>query len=168
VTASAAISIDHVTLGPTLSTSTNPIGGQKTISAWGFGIPNSKVWIILDGNTDPSRVIDTALDGSYSFSMDTSPLDLGDHVLQSMSQVGSVTSPMSIKKLFSTTGIVPPKPVSNLIGDINHDGKVDLSDMSILAFWYGKPTPPSEVDMNADGTITLADFSILTYYWTGQ
>jgi len=53
-------------------------------------------------------------------------------------------------------------------GDVNGDGKVNLADFSILAYWYKRPltdAAKAQVDLNNDGKITLADFSILAYYW---
>jgi hypothetical protein len=55
-------------------------------------------------------------------------------------------------------------------GDINHDGKVNLVDFSILAYWYKRPLTAEAlkqcIDQNGDGKVTLADFSILAYFWT--
>lgn len=55
----------------------------------------------------------------------------------------------------------------NTIGDVNCDGRVDLIDFSILAYWYRKPNPPVNVNVNGDGVVELADFSVVAYYWTG-
>jgi hypothetical protein len=49
--------------------------------------------------------------------------------------------------------------------DLNGNGSVGLDDFSILAYWYGRPNPPSSVDMNNDGVIDLADFSIMAHYY---
>ncbi len=56
---------------------------------------------------------------------------------------------------------MPPK------GDINRDCKVNLIDLSILAYWWERPLPPITVDMNKNGVIDTGDFSILVFYWTG-
>ena len=55
-----------------------------------------------------------------------------------------------------------------LIGDLNCDGRVNIIDFSIMAYWYNKKTtPPTKIDLNGDGKITLIDFSIMAFYWTG-
>ncbi len=54
----------------------------------------------------------------------------------------------------------------NTIGDINCDGRVDLVDFSILAFWQGKSNPPHSVDVSGNGVVGLADFSIVAHHWT--
>jgi len=51
-------------------------------------------------------------------------------------------------------------------GDINRDGKVNIVDFSIAAYWYKRLNPPTSVDINGDGAITLVDFSIMAFYWT--
>lgn len=54
-------------------------------------------------------------------------------------------------------------------GDISGDGKVNIADFSLLAYWYKRTLTAqaiaSGVDLNGDGKVTLADFSILAYYW---
>ena len=44
--------------------------------------------------------------------------------------------------------------------DLNGDGKVNLSDLSILLSNYGKPGG-AKGDLNGDGTVNLSDLSIL-------
>jgi len=57
-------------------------------------------------------------------------------------------------------------PVSTK-ADLNNDGKTNLIDFSVEAFWYKKKNPPAKVDLNGDGVVNLIDFSIMAYYWTG-
>ncbi|MDQ5962591.1 MAG: hypothetical protein QG653_398, partial [Patescibacteria group bacterium] len=51
--------------------------------------------------------------------------------------------------------------------DINQDGRVNLLDFSILAFWYKRAGFPEKVDLNTDKKVDLSDVSILAYCWTG-
>jgi hypothetical protein len=60
------------------------------------------------------------------------------------------------------TGLCAAKP------DVNVDGKVNLADFSILAYWFKRPLTPAakaQVDLNCDGKVDLVDFSIMAYYW---
>ena len=50
--------------------------------------------------------------------------------------------------------------------DLNGDGRVNLTDFSILLYYWG--TDDECADQNKDGTVDLTDFSIMMYYWTGQ
>jgi hypothetical protein len=53
----------------------------------------------------------------------------------------------------------------SLRADINHDGKVNLVDFSILlSHWE---TDDADSDINQDGVVNLADFSIMLFSWTG-
>ena len=46
-------------------------------------------------------------------------------------------------------------------GDLNSDGLVNITDLSILLSNYGKPATPSQGDINGDGNCTILDLSIL-------
>ena len=51
--------------------------------------------------------------------------------------------------------------------DVNGDSRINLTDFSILSYWFHRPSPPANVDENHDGKVDLTDLSILAYYWTG-
>jgi hypothetical protein len=36
-----------------------------------------------------------------------------------------------------------------------------------MAYWYNNEAPPALIDLNKDGKINLSDFSILAFNWTG-
>jgi hypothetical protein len=68
-------------------------------------------------------------------------------------------------------GVPAPQPVG-VCGnppDISRDGRVNLVDFSILAYWWKRlPLPASRpFDLNCDGFVRLDDFSILAYHWSG-
>ena len=60
------------------------------------------------------------------------------------------------------------KAVFNPKADLNSDGRIDLIDFSIAAYWYKREFLPAakRCDLNSDGRIDLIDFSILAYFWT--
>lgn len=49
--------------------------------------------------------------------------------------------------------------------DINHDSKVDVKDLSIVAGQYGGPAPVKG-DLNGDGKVDALDLSILSSNWS--
>jgi len=49
------------------------------------------------------------------------------------------------------------------LGDINNDGFVDLTDFSILLFYWQTSNPTA--DLNNDGIVNLTDFSIMLFHW---
>jgi hypothetical protein len=50
-----------------------------------------------------------------------------------------------------------------LIGDINGDGKVDITDLSIMLSDWG--TNNAAADLNHDGTVNVFDLSLLLAHW---
>jgi len=50
--------------------------------------------------------------------------------------------------------------------NLNNDGRIDVADLSILLFFYGKSGQGLErYDFNSDGRVNIVDISILLYYW---
>jgi len=61
-----------------------------------------------------------------------------------------------------------PEPKPRPTPDFNKDNKINIVDLSILLFWYGKTGPEIiPYDLNEDNMIDIADVSILFYRWTG-
>ncbi len=57
---------------------------------------------------------------------------------------------------------------SGTIGDLNGDGHVNVSDLSILAQNYAAMNATeSQGDLNGDGLVNISDFSIIASHWTG-
>lgn len=66
------------------------------------------------------------------------------------------------------TILVEPTPICPPIWvDLNNDCRVNLIDFSILFFWFDKPVVPQKVDLDGNEKADLTDLSILAYYWTG-
>lgn len=52
------------------------------------------------------------------------------------------------------------------VADFNQDGVVNLSDLSILLYYYQHPEADiTKYDLNADKKIDIVDISIMIYYW---
>lgn len=56
--------------------------------------------------------------------------------------------------------------------DFTGDGRVDITDFSILLYYYGKPIPPDApisclLGLTHHEIVDFTDVSILMYYWTG-
>ena len=51
-------------------------------------------------------------------------------------------------------------------GDLNGDGKVNITDLSILlSHWNATGVPVTQGDLNADGKVNITDLSILLSHW---
>lgn len=69
---------------------------------------------------------------------------------------------------FTLTDVSAPVDVSATVtaaclGDYNHDGWVNLTDFSILLYYWGKHNPAH--DLSGDGYVNLTDFSITLFHW---
>jgi hypothetical protein len=63
--------------------------------------------------------------------------------------------------------ITPLIPRCVRFGDLNCDGKVNLTDLSIFLYFLNQPWQiASRYDINEDGVLDLRDISIMFYYWT--
>lgn len=78
---------------------------------------------------------------------------------------GSVGVPSSGGGLAGSAGS-PSPALSKTLADLNNDGRIDVADLSILLFYYGKSGGDiNSYDFDKDGIIDLKDISILLYYW---
>lgn len=66
----------------------------------------------------------------------------------------------------------PTVPPSYQCLDFNGDGRVDIIDLSILLYYYGKPIMRGSLvgcllALTHRTVVDFTDVSILMYYWTG-
>ena len=61
--------------------------------------------------------------------------------------------------------LVGLRPGCNESADLNSDGRVNLIDFSVMAYWRNRGNAPSNLDINGDGKVDVADLSILIYCW---
>ena len=149
----------------------------NTVFFRGVAYPGSRITLLKDGQF----VVTTKAGSDAVFEIELSGLFSGIHVFGIWatgenghnSAIQTFTLEVVQGITLSVSGIVLPLP--DLVGleqptflaDVNQDGRVDLVDFSILAFWYKKSTINSEADLNSDGVVDMTDFSILAFYWTG-
>lgn len=61
--------------------------------------------------------------------------------------------------------LISQKPIKPEMADLNKDGKVNIVDFSILAYYWGQPNP-KKGDLNGDEIVNLKDFSLMVSRWT--
>ncbi len=61
--------------------------------------------------------------------------------------------------------LISQKSIKSEMADLNEDGKVNIVDFSILAYYWGRPSP-KKGDLNGDGVVNLKDFSLMASRWT--
>lgn len=168
VTQGAITNITGVIIPPTLrilNPNVNP-GSPATIS--GQAIPNA----IVEVHVNNSEVVATTTAdaaGEWSLNLNTGQLRVAEHTLRARSLSG--TAPLINQSSFSSA-------VQLFVGvdgrvttpsDLNRDGRVNLTDFSILIFWWGTNAGNSDPssDINGNGRVGIEDFSILLFNWTG-
>lgn len=172
ITTGNIVTIGDIVLAPTISVGKSEVKKGDVEPIFGFAAPNSQVTITVHSDTQHDVTATTSPTGVYLYNFDTSPLEYGGHNAQSRAvlanKISAETDPVSFIVSSATKIATPPTTCSKLVGDLNCDGKVNLVDFSILAYWYKKGTlPPANIDLNHDNKINLVDFSILAYHWTG-
>lgn len=156
-------------------------GGGGATTAYGVGSvtfsgqasPRSIIMILKDAQIGTSVI--AGVDGSFSAIM--SNLSAGNYIFSLYGEddrgnrSGRLTFPVSVASGATTniTGILLDKPAGscNLRGDVNGDCRVNLTDFSIVGYWYNRTNPPKRTDINGDGRVNLVDFSIMAFNWTG-
>lgn len=169
VTKGAITNLNGVILPPTIVVESQNINPGEIITVSGESVPNSEVEFYVDDQKDVYATVSASSDGSWSYLFDTSKVSIAEHILRAKTVVG--TPPLTTDSSFSTSLqlFVGVDGQVTLSSDLNRDGYINLTDFSILIFWWGTSggdsNPPA--DINQDGRVTLADFSILLFNWTG-
>lgn len=172
VTQGANTIVSGIFLSPTIDVDKNAVIQGDIIQIFGQSAP--AVTVTIQVNSEPVFVnADADADGVYLYAFNTGLIDIGSHTTKSSAAVGGAASQYSPTVGFevNTTGEEVPIPTCSR-ADLNCDGRVNLVDFSIAAFWYKRALSatfiPIEVErLNGDGKIDLVDFSIMAYYWTG-
>jgi hypothetical protein len=169
VTSGTIINIGGIFLAPTINVDKSQVERGDTLTVFGQTTPQSSVNILFHSDQAIAKSTTSSTKGLYSYAVDTTPFDYGNHTAQSKTTKNTQVSAQSRLVPF-IVGLISKKnnnSCGTLIGDLNCDGKVNIIDFSIMAYWYKKPNPPKKVDLNGDGMVNIVDFSIMTYYWTG-
>lgn len=169
VAMSATTNIGGIFLAPTISIDKSEVKRGDNIAIFGQSVPRSDITILVHSDQELFAKTTTDAQGAYLYNLDTTPLDMGGHTTKSKSAVGGEISSFGTVVNFSVGTKNVKAAISRAAekGDISGDGKVNLIDFSIVAYWYKRPSPPPTADLNGDGKVDLVDFSIMAFHWTG-
>lgn len=157
-------------LPPTLSIDKSQVKRGDTLTVVGQSLPQATVAVVFNSGTNLVKKTIADQLGLFVYKLNTLELALGDHEVKAQATSPTDTTPFSQSlgfKVGDTNIDATAKTNSCSRYDLNCDGKINLVDFSILAYWFHRNNPPKTVDFNADGKVNLTDFSILAYYWTG-
>lgn len=152
----------NIYFSPTIATSVPSVQQGATINIFGSAQPNVTVKVTVNSHTIN---VDTTSDGNGTYNLPfntgTYNLELGLHTTFDKATNGTLQSDISQVLSFTVTAACSGS-------DLNKDGKVNLTDFSILLYNWGQSPPPNPcADINKDGLVNLTDFSIMLFAWTG-
>lgn len=170
VTGARTTALSNVIIAPTMRVQPDPVTPGQPVTISGYTLPNATVTVEneLSGSSASRKTLTATSDssGAWTVSLDTQGFQSGTYKARARAvQTAGVATNFSAYVTYGV-GQSAARPTS---ADLNRDGKVNLTDFSILLFWWntnGGNSDPS-ADINSDGRVTLTDFSILLFNWTG-
>ncbi len=168
VTQGAITNVNSVLIPPTLAVDKAVLNSGDTINFSGQTIPNTKVEVHIN-NSEKVLTTTSGANGVWTVPYVTTGLSNKEHTARARFILGAGT--LTTQSSFSTTLqlAVGVAGRSSTPSDLNRDGNINLTDFSILIFWWGKDGGNSDpkADINGNGNVGLEDFSILLFNWTG-
>lgn len=171
LSAGVTTTIGGIFISPTIDVDKSEVKRGDNIAIFGQSTASSTVTISVHSNPEVFVRTEADKDGAYLYNFDTSFLDFGDHVAKSKATVANEISNFGASVSFAVgTQNISKKPSSGCVSaDLNCDGKTNLVDFSVMAYWFNRALSGTgfNSDLNHDGKVDLVDFSILAYHWTG-
>ncbi len=172
IQSNATANVSGIFIAPTIDVDKTQVKRGEVVGIFGQSTPNAAITILVNSETEHFATAPADKNGAYFYNFDTAPLDPGGHDAKSRASKDGQVSSYGKTVAFKVGTTTVPKTGACGKADLNCDGKVNLVDFSIAAFWYKRTlsTTFKEIEsarLNADGKITLIDFSIMAYYWTG-
>src|SRR3989339_334332 len=167
VISGAVTTISGVYIAPTIDIDKQSVRQGEPIKIFGQTVPSTEVHVHINSEKEFIEKISSAETGSWELSFDTAPLEEDLHTAKAFFQGATegnfvnIFFSRSVNFYVGKPGGEGPWPEAVL----NHDGRVNLTDFSILLYWWG--TDNACADQNQNGVVDLVDFSIMMYYWTG-
>jgi hypothetical protein len=173
--AGQTITAGNIFLSPTIDVDKAEVKRGDFISIFGFSQPEANILISVSSEEELFFKVTSTKDGFYLYQLGTDILEKGDHFTKSKSILANqLVSNYSRTVSFKVGDKTISKEIKKVCGkaDLNCDGRVNLIDFSIAAYWYKRKLSPAfalieKERLNGDGKVDLVDFSIMAYYWTG-
>ncbi len=167
VTQNAVTTVSNVYLPPTIDIKDKKVSLGDIINSLGTTAPLAKVSLFVDKEPEARAIATSSGSGAWSAAIPTDLLsNEAFHAVKAMFEIFGTGAQAKSGYSQALNFYVGSKNVRVLgTGDLNGDGKVNLTDFSILLFHWG--TSSTVADINGDGKVDLTDFSILLFNWTG-
>ncbi len=157
---------------PTINASKSSFEIGDSLEILGQSAPDSSIDLWLYPKVVGGVVEDAVLkyqgtttsSGDWNFNLNTDKLINGPYQVKARSSLTAIGESEFSKIIDLMVG--SDLPIEVCAGaDLNNDGKVNITDFSILLYWWSRDNECA--DQNNDGTVDLIDFSIMMYNWTG-
>lgn len=162
--------LSNINLSPTIKVTPDPVNPGTPAVLSGYALPNSTVTIEneKEGSMASKQTFTVQANGSgvWTTTLQTNNFTVGTYKVRARAVQTDGASTNFSNYTFYGVGQNAARPIN---ADLNRDGKVNLTDFSILLFWWnsdGGNSDPS-ADINGDARVNLTDFSILLFNWTG-
>ena len=169
VSGARASRLSNINITPTIAISPDPAEPGETVTISGYALPNATVSVEVGKKGARSAQSLTAVsdgNGRWTTSLQTTGMARDTYQVRANAKQLNGEETNYSGYVFFGLGQEAEVPLS---ADLNRDGSINLTDFSILLFWWqtsgGDSDPPA--DINQDGTVSLTDFSILLFNWTG-
>lgn len=171
VTQGVGTVISGIFMPPTIDIDKSEVKRGDILTLLGQAPPTSTVTLSIHSDNAITKRTTAGSNGIWKYQFNTSEVAYGNHTAAAQASLADTLSELSSTLPFvvGTKNVLTTKqPVMPLV-DLNSDGKIDLKDFSIMAYWYKRPLTSTgrSADLNNDGKVDLKDFSILAYRWTG-
>ncbi len=174
ITGGVTTNIGGIFITPTIAVDKSTVKKGDNIAIFGQSAQSSQIVIAVNSAQEFFNTVNSDANGVYLHNFDTSVLEMGSHSTKSKAlksgEISSFSSDVSF--VVGAENVFIDKSSKATKCDLNEDGRCNLIDFSIAAFWYKKPLSAEFMQreithLNGDGKIDLVDFSIMAFYWTG-
>jgi hypothetical protein len=155
--------ISGIFIPPTIELSSSKVARGEALDIFGQVFPESQVKIFISPKDIVKETI-ASPQGKWFLKLDTTSLEIGEYKVwaKAFLEEGE-QSHFSQALSFS----VLPRSLVCQGADLNFDGEVNLTDFSILLYFWHQTNPENScADINQDGIVDLIDFSIMMYWWS--
>ena len=167
---STLTSVTGILLSPTIFLDKAALNSGDTLTASGTAKPLSSINLFIESPLR-SYTVQTDANGTWRYtvtSTDTTTWQPGQYRAYANVQDSNGNQSIVSPTLNFTVGQPidqnnPPACGNISHGDLNCDGKTNLTDFSILLFYWH--TNKHKADINSDNQVNLTDFSIMMFYF---
>jgi hypothetical protein len=174
ITSGTITNVTGIFIAPTIDTDKSEVKRGDNITIFGQSAPQAEITIQVSSEEEFFVKTSSDKNGVYLYNFGTEVLDYGSHFTKSkVAKDGEISSfSKAVSFLVGTKNVFAQPSAKILKGDLNKDGRVNLVDFSIAAYWYKRILSSAMIAiecerLNCDRIINLVDFSIMAYYWTG-